>query len=113
MSLSKKENDRQKDANRFLIIKKRESKLQVCPYASCARREPMELKEAIAPGGKELTQVKKIADQASKVIISGIDKISSKKNMADEFQYYNLVKGYLDRRFEQILRKRFERQSGF
>ena len=47
MSLSKKENDRRKDANRFLIIKKRESKLQVCPYASCARREPMELKEAI------------------------------------------------------------------
>ena len=73
----------------------------------------MKLNEAISPGGKELTQLKKIADQASKTIISGIDEISSKTNMADEFQYYNLVKGYLDRRFEQILRKRFERQSGF
>ena len=51
MSLSRKGSDRRKDENRFLIIKKRESKSQVCPYASCARREPMELKEAIAPGG--------------------------------------------------------------
>ena len=65
----------------------------------------MELKEAIAPGGKELAQVKKIADQASKVIISGIDKISSKTNMADEFQYYSMVKIMLDKRFEQILVK--------
>ena len=112
MSLSKKENDRRKDANRFLIIKKRESKSQVCPYASCARREPMELKEAIAPGGKELAQVKKIADQASKVIISGIDKIASKTNMADEFEYYNMVKIMLDKGFEQILVKRFDRHSG-
>ena len=44
----------------------------------------MKLNEAISPGGKELTQLKKIADQASKTIISGIDKISSKTNMADE-----------------------------
>ena len=84
-----------------------------CPYAVCVRREQMKLNEAIAPGGKELTQVKKIADQASKVIISGIDKMVSKTNMADEFQYYSMVKNMLDRRFEQILSKRFERQSGF
>tara|TARA_Y100000782_G_C10131069_1_gene242924 strand:+ start:158 stop:379 length:222 start_codon:yes stop_codon:yes gene_type:complete len=72
----------------------------------------MKLNEAIAPAGAELVKVKKIADQASKVIISGIDKITSKTNMADEFQYYSMVKNMLDRRFEQILRKRFERQSG-
>ena len=84
-----------------------------CPYAVCVRREQMKLNEAIAPGGAELVKVKKIADQASKVIISGIDKIASKTNMADEFQYYSMVKNMLDRRFEQILRKRFERQSGF
>ena len=72
----------------------------------------MKLNEAIAPAGAELVKVKKIADQASKVIISGIDKIASKTNMADEFQYYSMVKNMLDRRFEQILRKRFERQSG-
>ena len=113
MSLSRKGSDRRKDENRFLIIKKRESKSQVCPYASCARREPMELKEAIAPGGTELVKVKKIADQASKVIISGIDKIASKTNMADEFEYYNMVKIMLDKRFEQILVKRFDRHSGF
>ena len=84
-----------------------------CPYAACVRREQMKLNEAIAPGGAELVKVKKIADQASKVIISGIDKMVSKTNMADEFQYYSMVKNMLDRRFEQILSKRFERQSGF
>mgnify|MGYP004159916007 FL=1 len=86
-----------------------------CPYAVCARREKMKLNEALGLAGNEITQVKKIADQASKVIISGIDKLSSKAqpNMADEFEYYNLVKNMLDKRFEQILRKRFERQSGF
>ena len=73
----------------------------------------MKLNEAIAPGWAELVKVKKIADQASKVIISGIDKIASKTNMADEFQYYSMVKTMLDKRFDQILRKRFERQSGF
>ena len=73
----------------------------------------MKLNEAIAPGGAELVKVKKIADQASKVIISGIDKITSKTNMADEFQYYSMVKTMLDKRFEQILVKRFDRQSGF
>ena len=95
------------------IVKKKNYKTDECPYASCIRKEKMKLNEAISPGGKELTQLKKIADQASKTIISGIDKISSKTNMAAEFQYYNLVKGYLDRRFEQILVKRFDRQSGF
>ena len=73
----------------------------------------MKLNEAIAPAAAELVKVKKIADQASKVIISGIDKIASKTNMADEFQYYSMVKTMLDKRFDQILRKRFERQSGF
>ena len=113
MSLSRKGSDRRNDKNRYLIIKKGESNSEVCPYASCARREPMELKEAIAPGGVELVKVKKIADQASKVIISGIDKIASKTNMADEFEYYSMVKIMLDKRFEQILVKRFDRQSGF
>lgn len=75
----------------------------------------MKLNESLGLAGSEITQVKKIADQASKVIISGIDKLSSKtqSTMADEFEYYNLVKNMLDKRFEQILRKRFERQSGF
>ena len=75
----------------------------------------MKLNESLGLAGSEITQVKKIADQASKVIISGIDKLSSKTQptMADEFEYYNLVKNMLDKRFEQILRKRFERQSGF
>ena len=54
----------------------------------------MKLNEAIAPGGAELVKVKKIADQASKVIISGIDKIASKTNMADEFQFYSM--GFYD-----------------
>ena len=93
-------------------MKKKNYKTDECPYASCIRKETMKLNEAIAPGGKELTQVKKIADQASKVIISGIDKISSKTNMADEFQYYSMVKIMLDKRFEQILVKRFDRHSG-
>ena len=66
-----------------------------CPYAACVRREQMKLNEAIAPAGAELVKVKKIADQASKVIISGIDKITSKTNMADEFQYYSMVKNYV------------------
>ena len=93
-------------------MKKKNYKTDECPYASCIRKETMKLNEAIAPGGKELTQVKKIADQASKVIISGIDKITSKTNMADEFQYYSMVKIMLDKRFEQILVKRFDRHSG-
>ena len=75
----------------------------------------MRLNESLGLAGSEITQVKKIADQASKVIISGIDKLSSKTqpNMADEFEYYNLVKNMLDKRFEQILRKRYERQRDF
>ena len=93
-------------------MKKKNYKTDECPYASCIRKETMKLNEAIAPGGKELTQVKKIADQASKVIISGIDKITSKTNMADEFQYYSMGKIMLDKRFEQILVKRFDRHSG-
>ena len=93
-------------------MKKKNYKTDECAYASCIRKETMKLNEAISPGGKELTQLKKIADQASKTIISGIDKISSKTNMADEFQYYSMVKIMLDKRFEQILVKRFDRHSG-
>ena len=93
-------------------MKKKNYKTDECPYASCIRKETMKLNEAISPGGKELTQLKKIADQASKTIISGIDKISSKTNMADEFQYYSMVKTMLDKRFEQILVKRFDSHSG-
>ena len=93
-------------------MKKKNYKTDECPYASCIRKETMKLNEAISPGGKELTQLKKIADQASKTIISGIDKITSKTNMADELQYYSMVKIMLDKRFEQILVKRFDRHSG-
>ena len=52
---------------------------------------------------------RKIADAATKVVISGIDKIVGTKNPADEYQYYTLIKTLIDKRFEQIIRKRFER----
>ena len=57
----------------------------------------------------ELGKARKIADSAAKVVISGIDKIVGTKNPADEYQYYTLIKSLIDKRFEQIIRKRFER----
>jgi hypothetical protein len=56
-----------------------------------------------------LGKARKIADSATKVIISGTDKIVGTKNPADEYQYYTLIKKLIDRRFEQIIRKRLER----
>ena len=57
----------------------------------------------------DVGKARKIADSGTKVIISGIDKIVGTKNPADEYQYYTLIKTLIDKRFEQIIRKRFER----
>ena len=57
----------------------------------------------------DVGKARKIADAGTKVIISGIDKIVGTKNPADEYQYYTLIKSLIDKRFEQIIRKRFER----
>ena len=57
----------------------------------------------------DVGKARKIADTGTKVIISGIDKIVGTKNPADEYQYYTLIKKLIDRRFEQIIRKRLER----
>ena len=57
----------------------------------------------------DVGKARKIADAGTKVIISGIDKIVGTKNPADEYQYYTLIKRLIDKRFEQIIRKRFER----
>ena len=57
----------------------------------------------------DVGKARKIADSSTKVIISGIDKIVGTKNPADEYQYYTLIKTLIDKRFEQIIRKRFER----
>ena len=57
----------------------------------------------------DVGKARKIADSGTKVIISGIDKIVGTKNPADEYQYYTLIKKLIDRRFEQIIRKRLER----
>ena len=57
----------------------------------------------------DVGKARKIADSSTKVIISGIDKIVGTKNPADEYQYYTLIKSLIDKRFEQIIRKRFER----
>ena len=57
----------------------------------------------------DVGKARKIADSGTKVIISGIDKIVGTKNPADEYQYYTLIKSLIDKRFEQIIRKRFER----
>ena len=54
----------------------------------------------------ELNKAIKIADTATKVIISGIDKIVGKKSPADEHQYYKVIKNLMDKRFDQILSKR-------
>ena len=52
---------------------------------------------------------RKIADSATKVIISGIDKIVGTKSPAAEYQYYTVIKNFIDKRFEQIIRKRMDR----
>ena len=57
----------------------------------------------------DVGKARKIADSGTKVIISGIDKIVGTKNPADEYQYYTLIKSLIEKRFEQIIRKRFER----
>ena len=57
----------------------------------------------------DVGKARKIADSSTKVIISGIDKIVGTKNPADEYQYYTLIKSLIEKRFEQIIRKRFER----
>ena len=52
---------------------------------------------------------RKIADAATKVVISGIDKIVGTKSPAAEYQYYTVIKNFIDKRFEQIIRKRMDR----
>ena len=54
----------------------------------------------------ELGKARKIADSATKVVISGIDKIVGRKNPADEYEYFKVVKNFIDKRFDQIIRKR-------
>ena len=54
----------------------------------------------------ELGKARKIADSAAKVVISGIDKIVGRKNPADEYEYFKVVKNFIDKRFDQIIRKR-------
>ena len=54
----------------------------------------------------ELGKARKIADSATKVVISGIDKIIGRKNPADEYEYFKVVKNLIDKRFDQIIRKR-------
>ena len=54
----------------------------------------------------ELGKARKVADSATKVVISGIDKIIGRKNPADEYEYFKVVKNFIDKRFDQIIRKR-------
>ena len=54
----------------------------------------------------ELGKARKIADSAAKVVISGIDKIVGRKSPTDEYQYFKVVKNLIDKRFDQIIRKR-------
>ena len=54
----------------------------------------------------ELGKARKIADSAAKVVISGIDKIVGRKTPTDEYQYFKVVKNLIDKRFDQIIRKR-------
>ena len=54
----------------------------------------------------ELGKARKIADSATKVVISGIDKIVGRKNPTDEYEYFKVVKNFIDKRFDQIIRKR-------
>ena len=57
----------------------------------------------------ELGKARKIADSATKVVISGIDKIIGRKSPADEYEYFKVVKNLIDKRFDQIIRKRGDR----
>ena len=57
----------------------------------------------------ELGKARKIADSATKVVISGIDKIVGRKNPTDEYEYFKVVKNFIDKRFDQIIRKRSAR----
>ena len=54
----------------------------------------------------ELGKARKIADSATKVVISGIDKIVGRKSPTDEYEYFKVVKNLIDKRFDQIIRKR-------
>ena len=54
----------------------------------------------------ELGKARKIADSAAKVVISGIDKIVGRKSPTDEYEYFKVVKNLIDKRFDQIIRKR-------
>ena len=54
----------------------------------------------------ELGKARKIADSAAKVVISGIDKIVGRKSPSDEYEYFKVVKNLIDKRFDQIIRKR-------
>ena len=63
--------------------------------------------EIIKPG--QLMKARKLADKATKVVISGIDSIVGKDNLGDEYHYFKMVKTMIDKRFEQILIKRQQR----
>ena len=65
--------------------------------------------EVINPG--QLMKARKLADKATKVVISGIDSIVGKDNLGDEYQYFRMIKTMIDKRFEQILIKRQQRVS--
>ena len=65
--------------------------------------------EIINPG--QLMKARKLADKATKVVISGIDSIVGKDNLGDEYHYFKMVKTMIDKRFEQILIKRQQRVS--
>ena len=71
----------------------------------------MKLSEVKVITSSQLTKVRKIADKATKVVISGIDSIVGKDNLGDEYQYFRVVKTMIDKRFEQILIKRQQRVS--
>tara|TARA_Y100000310_G_scaffold296791_1_gene329337 strand:- start:1904 stop:2140 length:237 start_codon:yes stop_codon:yes gene_type:complete len=69
----------------------------------------MKLREVTMITSSQLAKVRKIADKATKVVISGIDSIVGKDNLADEYHYFKVMKGVIDKRFEQILVKRHQR----
>ena len=50
--------------------------------------------EVIKPG--QLMKARKLADKATKVVISGIDSIVGKDNLGDEYQYFKMVKTMID-----------------
>ena len=69
----------------------------------------MKLSEVTSISSSQLTKMRKIADKATKVVISGIDNIVGKDNLADEYHYFKTMKIMIDKRFEQILLKRQQR----